>query len=245
MPWNSYRYPIHRFLFSKISPVHTFALHVLASFRTRERMSNLSRYGIQKNSTGPESSVRKFLGSEWSYCSSNPTGPALTLFQISNKSTELDRTFRNTFEDIHFQLETVAESIISTIICSYINQVNYIYQYLHQKKTMKVMRPRLGFSFNRKSFFAKAQNPQWWHAPWPPARAVALHEVRVEAGWLLPPGGGWVPWWVPGCLGACEFQHPRICWSSFFFGGSSKKTESLDFFCDSGDSMVFFVGWFR
>ena len=77
-------------------------------------------------------------------CTSNPTGPALTLFQISNKSTELDRTFRNTFEDIHLQLETVAESIISTIICSYINQVNYIYQYLHQKKNNESHEAKVG-----------------------------------------------------------------------------------------------------
>lgn len=85
------------------------------------------------------------------------------------------------------------------------------------------MRPRLGFSFNRKSFFAKAQNPQWWHAPWPPARAVALHEVRVEAGWLLPPGGGWVPWWVPWCLGACEFQHPEFVGVPFFLVAPQKN----------------------
>lgn len=92
------------------------------------------------------------------------------------------------------------------------------------------MRPRLGFSFNRKSFFAKAQNPQWWHAPWPPARAVALHEVRVEAGWLLPPGGGWVPWWVPWCLGKVSFNTPEFVGVPFFLVAPQKNGKFRCFF---------------
>lgn len=64
----------------------------------------------------------------------------------------------------------------------------------------------------------------------------------MEAGWLLPPGGGWVPWWVPGCLGACEFQHPEFVGVPFFLVAPQKNGKFRFFFVTLVTAWFFLLG---
>ena len=101
------------------------------------------------------------------------------------------------------------------------------------------MRPRLGFSFNRKRFCCQGTEPTVM------TRSVAAGAGRGTA-WGA--GGGRMAssswWWVGpfgGFLGALvpvSFNTPKFVGVPFFWW-LLKKTESLDFFCDSGDTHGF------
>lgn len=52
----------------------------------------------------------------------------------------------------------------------------------------------------------------------------------MEAGWLLPPGGGWVPWWVPWCLGKVSFNTPEFVGVPFFLVAPQKNGKFRCFF---------------